>query len=440
MNESGWNIDPGVSPPTREDAWFPGATPAGPANPTPPPPPAAWAAPSPEPSPGTWTPSSSEPPAGPPMPPAQFPVSTPAPLPPSLRRRGGPGRVIGSVAIGVVIALVIGFFAGRATSSEAPSVAVARALNGASVTPAGQSTAPLTGNETEPVASVAKVLSPAAVQLQGQQDLGSGFIYDPSGLILTAAHVVAGNSTMTVRLNDGSQVKGTVVGSNAATDVAVVRISTGRKLPVAALALGVPVEVGQMAIALGSPYGLTQSVTSGIVSAVNRTLPGQSNDTVGMIQTDAPINPGNSGGMLANRQGQVIGINDSIISNSSDSGGEAGNVGVGFAIPIDLAKSVADRLVAGQPIEFGYLGVKTEDADGARVGGLIASVEPGGPAAAAHLQVGDVVVKVGDSPIASGTDLAAAIRARKPGDRVQLTVVRDGSERTIIVTLGRSPG
>ena len=338
-----------------------------------------------------------------------------------------------------MLALAIGFFAGRATSSHAPSVAVADALANAPVTPTGSKSTPLTGKEAEPVASVAKVLSPAAVQLQGEQDLGSGFIYDASGLILTAAHVVAGNDTMTVRLNDGTQVKGKIVGSDEATDVAVVKIDVGHKLPVAQLATGVPVEVGQLAIALGSPYGLTQSVTSGIVSAVNRTVPGAPNNTVALIQTDAPINPGNSGGMLANRHGQVIGVNDSIISGSS-SGAEAGNVGVGFAIPIDLAKSVADKLVAGEPIEFGYLGVKTKDADGARVGGLVAEVEANSPASQAGLKTGDVIVKVDDSPVASGTDLAAAIRARKPGDEVRLSLFRDGREQQVTVTLGQSPG
>ncbi|HET8929709.1 MAG TPA: trypsin-like peptidase domain-containing protein [Acidimicrobiales bacterium] len=412
MRDSDWNIDPGVSPPTRDDAWYPTAG-----------------------RPSPWgDPPGAPPPAAPP-----FPASTPVPSPPSLQHRGGPGRLVGSLAIGVVLALCIGFFAGRATSSHAPSAAVADALANAQVTPAGTKSTPLTGKEPEPVAAVAKALSPAAVQLQGSQDLGSGFIYDSSGLILTAAHVVSGNDTMTVRLNDGTQVKGTVVGSDAATDVAVVRIDVGHKLPVAQLALDEPVEVGQMAIALGSPYGLTQSVTSGIVSAVNRTVPTAPNNTVALIQTDAPINPGNSGGMLANRHGQVIGVNDSIITGSS-SGGEAGNVGVGFAIPIDLAKSVADKLVAGKPIEFGFLGVQTKNADGSRVGGLIAEVEAGSPASEAGLQTGDVVVKVDDSPVASGTDLAAAIRARKPGDKVKLSLFRDGNEQQVTVTLGQSPG
>ncbi len=420
MTDPNWGIDPGTSPPTRQHAWFPSAE-----------------QPAPQQSP--WQNSAA---FGAPATPPQIPASTPASSSPSLQRRGGPGRVAGFTAVGVVVALVIGFGAGRLTSSTSPSAAVSKALAGADTHQVSSAPAPLTGKESDPAAAVAKSLAPAAVQLQGANDLGSGFIYDSRGLILTAAHVVQGNSTMKVRLNDGRQVDGTVVGSDAATDIAVIRIKVGDKLPTAALGVGVPVEVGQTAVALGSPYGLDQTVTAGIVSAVGRAVPIQKNSNVigevAMIQTDAPINPGNSGGMLANNRGQVIGLNDSIISGSQSGGGEPGNVGVGFAIPIDLAKSVADKLVAGQPIQFGYLGVKTQDADGSRVGGLVASVEPGSPAAKAGLKQGDVVVKVDQNPVASGTDLAAAIRARQPGETVKLTVYRDGSERAISVTLGET--
>ncbi len=416
MNESNWGIDPGASPPTRENAWYPPST-------------------------SVWNPPNTSGPASATMG-AQNLAPTPASSSPSLQRRGGPGRIISATAIGVVIALVIGFSAGRLTSSSSPSSQLAGALSDVNTTPVSAGNAPLTGNEADPAAAVAKTLAPAAVQLQGDDDLGSGFIYDSSGLILTAAHVVQDAKTMTVRLNNGSQVEGRVIGADEATDIAVLKIDVGHKLPVAPLGVGVPVVVGQTAIALGSPYGLNQTVTAGIVSAVGRAVPIQRNgDTIGevaMIQTDAPINPGNSGGMLANRKGQVIGINDSIISNSGSSDGQAGNVGVGFAIPIEMAKSVADRLVRGEPIEFGYLGVKTKDADGARVGGLVASVEPSSPAANAGLEVGDVVVKVDENPVGSGTDLAAAIRARQPGETVKLTVIRDGSERKVNVTLGKT--
>ena len=419
MTEPSWNIDPGSAPPTRDDAWFP--------------PSAAESLPL------ASRPTTDHEPIG-----SHDPLnsphleSAPAPTSPSLRRRGGPGRLASSALIGLVTALIVGFVAGRATSGSSPSAALAAA--GQTVdTQKVNAPAPLTGREVEPAASVAKALSPAAVQLQSSNDLGSGFIYDKSGLILTAAHVVAGHKTMQVRMSDGTQTTGTVVGANSATDVAVLRISVGKNLPVAALAVGVAVQVGQTAIALGSPYGLDQTVTAGIVSAVGRAVSTQEGGEVAMVQTDAPINPGNSGGMLANRFGQVIGVNDSIISGSSNASGDAGNVGVGFAIPITLAKSVADRLVAGQSIDFGYLGVKTADATGSRAGGRIVSVESGSPADNAGLKAGDVVVSVDANPVGSGSDLAAAIRAHRPGDKVKLLVLRGSSEVTILLTVGKAP-
>lgn len=433
MSDSNWNVDPGVSPPTRDDAWFPPSMPSSP--------PAQGTAG----SMSSGMPSSA--PSGHPhgygasLASADL-ASTPASPSPSLQRRGGPRRLLASLAVGVALALSIGFVAGRATSSSSPSEVLANATSGGPATqPVGATPAPLTGNEVDPAAAVAKVLGPAAVQLESSNDLGSGFIYDSSGLILTAAHVVGSLDTMTVRLADGTQTQGKVVGSDAGTDIAVLRIDVGHKLPVAPLALGVPVKVGQSAIALGSPYGLDQTVTAGIVSAVGRAVNTKDNGEVAMIQTDAPINPGNSGGMLANRYGQVIGVNDSIISNtgSDGSGSVAGNVGVGFAIPIDLAKSIADRLVAGTPIEYGYLGVTIGDSTGSMAGGQVSSVEPGSPADKAGLEKGDVVIKVDDNAVGSGTDLAAAVRAHQPGDRVKLTYLRGGKQSTVTVTVTKSP-
>lgn len=409
MTRSDWTVDPGSAPPLRQAAWFPSDVP--PTMPTQPPV------------------------AGAPLPPAGPPSNTPS---------GGRGasRAVASVAIASILTLMIGFGAGRLTSSSSPSEVLAQAAAGATTRQVGitNTPAPLEGNEAEPAAAVAKALAPAAVQLSTEEGLGSGFIYDKSGLILTAAHVVSGNDQMQVRLNDGTLTTGTIVGANEETDIAVVRIDVGHDLPVASLALGKPVVVGQLAVALGSPYGLDQTVTSGIISAVGRAVPTNGNGEVAMLQTDAPINPGNSGGMLANRFGQVIGVNDSIITGSNDSSGtEAGNVGVGFAIPIDLAKSVADRIVAGTPIEFGYLGVKTQTANEKRVGGLIASVEPDSPAAKAGLQADDVVIRVEDIPVGSGSDLAAAVRAHVPGTTVDLLVLRDGKEITLPVTVGKAP-
>jgi putative serine protease PepD len=289
------------------------------------------------------------------------------------------------------------------------------------------------GSATEPVAAVAAALAPSVVQIETSQGLGSGFIYDSAGHILTAAHVVTGaGNTVTVRFADGTSRTGSVVGADTSTDVAVVKVSlSGTKAQVASLAVGDPLQVGQTAVAIGSPFGLEQTVTSGIVSAVDRAMQ-TTNGAEDMVQTDAPINPGNSGGPLADLQGRVIGINDQIESASGSSSG------VGFAIPIDTAKAVADKIVAGQPVTFAFLGVQSQDSGQGVVGNgaLIVNVEAGSPAARAGVQQGDVVTKIDNTPIDNSTALSARIRQSSPGTVVHLTVVRNGSTRTLTVTLG----
>lgn len=293
-----------------------------------------------------------------------------------------------------------------------------------------------TGTDDEPVAEVAAALAPAVVQIETPQGLGSGFVYDESGLVMSAAHVTAGADTVRVTFADGRSVAGEVLGEDPATDVAVVRIEPPDDLVVATLGLGVDLRVGQTAIAIGSPFGLEQSVTSGIISALGRTTqtPG---GAVPAIQTDAPINSGNSGGALADRSGRVIGINDSIIAGGPAGGG---NIGIGFAVPIDIAKVVADRIVAGESTEGGYLGVRGSDATGTRSGALLASVEDGSPAAEAGLSAGDLIVSVDGDRVAGMIDLQAQISTRRPGDVVRLGFVRDGDETTAEVTLGRASG
>lgn len=361
------------------------------------------------------------------------PAQPPAPSSPKAPK-SSPARVAVLVAVAALLAAALGFGAGRLSSKQTPSAVFAAA--GGRNPSVATVPAPLKGNEAEPVQEVARILSPAVVQLQTPVDLGSGVIYDASGLILTAAHVVEGHATMQVRMADGTQTEGTVLGADPSTDIAVVRIDVDKKLPVAVLALGSDPQVGQMAIAIGSPYGLDQTVTSGIVSAVGRAVQTPGGE-VPMIQTDAPINPGNSGGALADRLGRVIGINDSIISGTP-TGQEAGNVGVGFAIPITLAKDVADRIVEGKPLTAGYLGVRGTDATGSRSGALIVGVEPDSPAANAGVIEGDVVVQIDQTRVGSMVDLAAAVRTRQPGDTVTLKLVRDDREQTVKVVLGKS--
>jgi putative serine protease PepD len=294
--------------------------------------------------------------------------------------------------------------------------------------------APLSGEAEEPVAAVAESLSPAVVQIETTDGLGSGFVYDDEGRILTAAHVLGDAEQVMVRLADGSSLEGEVIGTDPGTDVAVVQVDPDEAdLQVAPLALNVDVQVGQLAVAIGSPFGLDQTVTSGIVSAVGRTVetPG---GAIPMIQTDAPINPGNSGGALADRRGRIIGINDQIATEGG------GNVGVGFAIPIDTAKAVADKLVSGGEVDSGFLGVSTAAVRTGDGGVAVVKVSEGSPAADAGFEKGDVITAIDGDRIASATDLVATIRAHSPGDKITVTFERDGETKEVEVTLSKAGG
>ena len=327
-----------------------------------------------------------------------------------------------------------GYAVARATGNKTTIVRAASA-NSTTATVSSTPTVPVRSSSAEPVAAVAAALAPSVVQIETNQGLGSGFIYDNAGHILTAAHVVSGaGSTVTVLLADGTSRTGSVVGLDQSTDVAVVKVDlSGTKAKPASLATGVSLQVGQTAVAIGSPFGLDQTVTSGIVSAVDRAMQ-TTNGAIDMVQTDAPINPGNSGGPLADLQGRVIGINDQIESASGSSSG------VGFAIPITTGKAVADKIVAGQPVTFAFLGVQTQDSGQGVVGNgaLIVGVESGSPAAKAGVQQGDVVTKIGSTTIADSTTLSARVRESSPGDVITLTVERNGSTKVLTVTLGSS--
>ena len=263
---------------------------------------------------------------------------------------------------------------------------------------------------------------------------GSGFVYDASGHIITNAHVVDGAKSITVRFQDGRTAKATLVGTDNSTDVAVIKVDVpASALHPLTLGSSAGVQPGEEVIAIGSPFGLPGTMTSGIVSAVDRTIQAPNRYSIsGAIQTDAPINHGNSGGPLLDANGDVIGINAQI---ESDSGG---NDGVGFAIPINAAKTVASTLVAGGKVQHAFLGVKIGDAatgPGARVG----TVVDGSPAAKAGLQAGDVITAVEGKTITSADDLTAAVGNRAPGDKVTVTLRRNGATKTVTVTLGVRP-
>lgn len=263
---------------------------------------------------------------------------------------------------------------------------------------------------------------------------GTGFVIDDEGHILTNEHVVEDAEEIRVSFPDGATVTATLVGTDASTDVAVIEVDRpADELTPLPLGDSSSVRVGQSVVALGSPFGLEGTLTAGIVSAVGRTVRAPNGYAIaGAIQTDAAINSGNSGGPLLDLGGKVLGINAQIESSSG------GNEGIGFAIPIDVARDVAEQLIAGETVEHAYLGTSLTDADpppGAEIG----EVRESSPAEEAGLRAGDVVTELDGAKIQSADDLVAAIAALRPGDEVELTVRSDGETRTVTVTLGDRP-
>ena len=425
------------------DAWH--TTPHAAATVPPPPPP-------PPESPATWAPSTgwsppptvdepttlADPVAAPPTTGLADPVAPPSPVAEAAVRTVTPRWVL-PVAILAALALFAGgALAGWAVAErddDGPGVAGSgEQADGETATVSDTAPPPVGDDVDEPVAAVAAAVSPAVVQIETDTGLGSGVVYDDEGHILTAAHVIADANQIRVRLADGTLVAAEVVGSNAATDVGVVAIEPRDDLEPAVLGVDVDVEVGQLAVAVGSPFGLDQSVTSGIVSAVDRPVETEGTSIVGMIQTDASINPGNSGGALADRHGRIIGINDAIRT----SGG--GNEGVGFAIPIDLAVRVADQIIAGDDIQAGLLGVTVGDPTDGLAGALVSDVMPGSPADEAGLQVGDLITAIDGERVTQMRSLRAMILARPPGTRVVVDVVREGEAIEVEVVLASATG
>jgi putative serine protease PepD len=291
------------------------------------------------------------------------------------------------------------------------------------------------------VAAAAAIASPSTVDIrvpvgQGAAE-GSGVILTADGAVLTNNHVVAGAAgPISVTLDDGSEHTATIVGTSPSYDLAVLRMADVSGLPAATLGRSADLQVGQPVVAIGSPQGLTGTVTTGIVSALNRTVGVQGDDGQAVVynglQTDAPINQGNSGGPLVNLDGQVIGINSAIAT----AGQSSGSIGLGFTIPIDQARRVAQEILDTGSASKPVLGVQSGQQEAAGSGALIGSVQAGSPAEAAGLAAGDVVTKVGDARVEDFSDLIARIGAQTPGGAVALTVERDGQQRTVDVTLG----
>jgi S1-C subfamily serine protease len=261
---------------------------------------------------------------------------------------------------------------------------------------------------------------------------GSGFIYDPSGLLLTNAHVVEGSNRVMVGLSDGRRVEGTVVGADRVTDLAVVRLGGGGSWPVAPLGNSEALQVGDWVIAVGNPFGLDQTVTLGIVSSLNRNAAklGITDKRLELIQTDAAINPGNSGGPLLDADGAVVGINTLVRSGPG--------AGLGFAIPINRARSIAQQLVTKGSVSHAMIGVGLDavrSSSGAQTtGALVRSVMPAGPAARAGLRVGDVITAAADQAVRDPAQLTQLVERNGVGRSLELTVQRQGQTLRLQVT------
>jgi putative serine protease PepD len=372
------------------------------------------------------------------LPPAPQPV-----LPPKQPRRFGTGALIGAIAaaalvagaIGGTIGGAVGYFTASTASSPAPASTV-------TVAAAPGTSVPASGT----IADVAAAVQPAVVHLevegrnQGDTGSGSGFVISDEGYIVTNHHVagVAGkDGVIKVVFADGSTAQATLVGSSPGYDLAVVKVDRDELVTVPLGASGA-LNVGDLVIALGSPLGLQGTVTSGIVSALDRpvTVGGAGQASfINAIQTDAAINPGNSGGPLVDGTGAVVGVNSAIATTGSFGG--AGSIGLGFAIPIDVAKRVVNELIETGSSRTPVIGVQL-DMSFEGPGGKIIEVNPGGAADDAGLRVGDIITKVNGVPVPDGTALIVKIRSNAPGDPISLTVLRGTSEREVELVLGET--
>ena len=403
-----------------------------------------------------------------------YPPATPTPTP---APKAKPNRGLGQMTAVAILAAALasgGTYAATRYASPAPS------SSPAATTQSNGSTSPqvIQGNAAAPDwTATAKAVAPSVVSISVQsgqaEGQGSGVIIDNKGHIITNNHVATGagsNATINVTLNDGRTYDAKIVGTDPSTDLAVLMLNNPPSdLVPMSIGDSSQLVVGQPVMAIGNPLGLSGTVTTGIVSALNRPvttqaaegnqgqqgqgqLPGLqqqqgTSDTVvtNAIQTSAAINPGNSGGALVTADGKLIGINSSIASLGSSGGGQSGNIGIGFAIPVNEAKSIADQLIATGTAQHAYIGVSAGDTtvtDGSskRQAALIQSVSDGTPAAQAGLKAQDAVIAIDGKPIDSSEALVANIHQHKVGDTVTITVIRGSQKQDIKVTLAARPG
>ena len=376
--------------------------------------------------------------------------------PPPERARSRPSKVaVAGILVAALVVGVLGGLAGAAGFAVVDDLVGDDAATTASSSPGSRDTNVADSNDPAPepgsVEQVAAEVLPSVVKInvsspQGASGSGSGIILSEDGAILTNNHVVAvaeEGGRIAVHFSDGSAAQAEIVGTDPLTDLAVIQAKDVSGLTPATIGHSGQLDVGEQVVAVGSPFGLEATVTSGIVSALHRPVTvgdARGTDTTyPAIQTDAAINPSNSGGPLVNMRGEVVGINSSIRTSPTPAG-QGGSIGLGFAIPIDNVLPIVEQLRNGQEPTHARLGVTVVDAtstNGLQAGAGIRTVVDGSAADEAGLERGDVVTMVGDVETTSAQALVAAIRAHRPGDTVKLTVVTEGDERkTLEVTLG----
>ncbi|HEY8533492.1 MAG TPA: trypsin-like peptidase domain-containing protein [Micromonospora sp.] len=397
--------------------------------------------PFPPPGQASTAPGSGQPGSFPPPPPPYPGFGQPAPWDqPATPRSGGANRGLKILGVG---ALALVLMAGSGIAGGV--VALTLADRGTTQSTSRQVSNPAPVIDRSSLADIAAKVQPSVVSIATGNSEGSGVILTEDGYILTNNHVVAGaGQGLTVYFASGKNAQARIIGTDPRTDLAVIKAEGVNNLSPATFGDSDAMQVGDTVLAIGSPLGLQGSVTAGIISAENRTIQtgGQQNPfqpnagrttMSGLLQTDAPINPGNSGGPLVNTRAEVIGINTAIAT----SGQGQGNIGLGFAIPSNKAKAVADALRRGEKISHPYIGVSVTRAPSG--GALISAVTPNGPAQRAGLRTGDIVTRFGDKEINDSDELVAAVQSGKVGDRVEVTYLRDGETRKTTVTLAEAP-
>jgi putative serine protease PepD len=418
----------------------------------------SWVPPTTQPPPFHFAPAQAQAPTDPSSYQPSYPGTQPMPAYAAPSRRQQRGRVSGWVwpavcALALVVGGLAGAIGGAAYERWVSEPDDTGRVSGGLANTGATSEAPLPV-ENGSVAAVARQVLPSTVQIvaefEGQDDgaTGSGFALDSAGHFVTNNHVVAdaaeNGGPIEIVDQEGNRYEAVVVGRSATYDLAVLFVKQAPRLPPASLGASQALNVGDPVVAFGSPLGLSSTVTAGIVSALNRPVStGDSDDElsyINAVQTDAAINPGNSGGPLVNLQGQVVGVNSAIATTGGAMQGEAGNIGVGFAIPVEQVRFTADQIIKTGEARYPVIGAKVGTSDGSERGAEISEVVEDSPAEQAGLQTGDVVTAIDGALVDDQIALIVAIRSHRPGETVELTISRDDDELELRVTLGSEVG